>query len=439
MPEETEINNGITENKTVETTELIKENVIVSEKEIKTYKCVTLGAFGGSKHIRIDMNEVKSVGKNEVAIDVQACGINFLDIMTRQGLIDQAMKPPFILGSECTGIISEVGEKVTSYKVGDPVIVLLDNGAWSERLILPIIEKANTNQTNSTTQSGDVECTESNDIGKIKSIILPRPKTLDVNKAAIISFAYIPAYILTYHILNVHSGDVVLIFSAGGGVGTALGQLMKLIPNVTLIGIASKAKHEKLTKIYDILLEPDQDCVTEIKKLYPNGIDAILDCISGPDTNKLYGILKPLGKHIIYGMSNLVTGDRKNFLNLAKHWFHIERINPLKLHDENLLLGGFSLKSLLFSRDPNQTETNKLIIDVWNELTKLIDSQKIDPIVDSQWYLDETKEAMMRLQERKNIGKVVLIPKLKEKDAEEAVENTEKPTTDETSTNSTAK
>ncbi|RTG90984.1 uncharacterized protein DC041_0007696, partial [Schistosoma bovis] len=140
--------------------------------------------------------------------------------------------------------------------VGDPVIVLLDNGAWSERLVLPIIEKANTNQTNSTTQSGDVECTESNDIGKIKSIILPRPKTLDVNKAAIISFAYIPAYILTYHILNVHSGD-----------GTALGQLMKLIPNVTLIGIASKAKHEKLTKIYDILLEPDQDCVTEIKKL----------------------------------------------------------------------------------------------------------------------------------------------------------------------------
>ncbi|VDP34412.1 unnamed protein product [Schistosoma mattheei] len=138
-------------------------------------------------------------------------------------------------------------------------------------------------------------------------------------------------------------------------------------------------------------------------------------------------------------MSNLVTGDRKNFLNLAKHWFHIERINPLKLHDENLLLGGFSLKSLLFSRDPNQTETNKLIIDVWNELIKLIDSQKIDPIVDSQWYLDETKEAMMRLQERKNIGKVVLIPKLKEKDAEEAVENTEKPTTDETSTNSTSK
>lgn len=37
--------------------------------------------------------------------------------MTRQGLIDQAMKPPFILGSECTGIISEVGEKVTTYKV----------------------------------------------------------------------------------------------------------------------------------------------------------------------------------------------------------------------------------------------------------------------------------------------------------------------------------
>ncbi|CAH8467630.1 unnamed protein product [Schistosoma turkestanicum] len=367
------------------------------------------------------------------------------------------------------------GELDWKSNIGDPVIVLLDNGAWTERLVLPVdTTTTTTNQTNaSTAQSENGECTEGNETAttlttpttptttpatpttpttiNIKSIILPRPKSLDTHKAAIIGFAYIPAYILIHHILNVKSGDIVLIFSAGGGVGTALGQLMKLIPNVTLIGTASKGKHEKLTKIYDILLEPDQDCVAEIKKLYPNGIDAILDCISGPDTNKLYGILKPLGKHVIYGMSNLVTGDRKNFLNLAKHWFHMERINPLKLHDENLLLGGFSLKSLLFSRDcyttnnttnnNNQASINQFILDVWNELTKLIDQSKIDPFIDSQWYIDETKEAMMRLQERKNIGKVVLIPKLKEKKAEEevALENTAKPTTDETSTNSTAK
>ncbi|KAK4468017.1 hypothetical protein MN116_008196 [Schistosoma mekongi] len=435
--------NKTLENKTAKTTDLSNENTISTEKEMKTYKCVTLGAFGSSKHIRIDSNEVKSIGKNEIVIDVQACGINFHDIMTRQGLVEQTIKPPFVMGSECTGIISEIGEKVTTYKVGDPVVVLLENGAWSERLVLPVVEKVNSNQSSSTTTqpNEETEITESNEI-TVKSIILPRPKTLDVNKAAIIGFAYIPAYILIHNILNIRPGDIVLVHSAGGGIGTSIGQLLKLIPNVTRIGIASKVKHEKLANIYDVLLEPDQDCVTEIRKLYPNGIHAILDCISGPDTNKLYGILKPLGKHVIYGMSNLVTGDRKNFLNLAKHWFHMERISPLKLHDENLLLAGFSLKSLLFSRDHIQTEVNNLITDVWNELIKLINDQKIDPIIDSQWYLDETKEAMLRLQERKNIGKVVLIPKLKEKEKPENVtgqdnENVDKlKTTDEVSFNS---
>ncbi|CAH8862460.1 unnamed protein product [Trichobilharzia szidati] len=408
-------------------------------EEVKTYKCVNLTAFGGSKHVRIDTNEVKPVGKNEVAIEVQACGINFLDIMTRQGLIEQTVKPPFIMGSECTGIISEVGEKVSTYKVGDPVVVLLENGAWSQRLVLPVIEKVSANQSSSNTPAEDTENNESTE-NTVSSLILPRPKSLDVNKAAVIGYAYIPAYILIHHIANIRSGDVVLVHSAGGGVGTAIGQLVKLIPNVTLIGTASKAKHEKLSKIYDVLIEPDQDCIAEIKKLYPNGINVVLDCISGPDTNRLYGVLKPLGKHIIYGMSNLVTGDRKNFLNLAKHWFHMERINPLKLHDENLVLGGFFLKSLLFCRDRGQNEIHNLVLDVWNELTKLIDGQKIDPWIDSQWYFDETKEAMMRLQERKNIGKVVLIPKMKEvKPEEEKTESAEKPATEETTANSPKK
>ncbi|TNN06395.1 Synaptic vesicle membrane protein VAT-1 isoform 2 [Schistosoma japonicum] len=306
MPEQnSEEVDKMIQNETTETTELSNENTVSTEKEIKTYKCATLGVFGSSKHIRIDSNEVKPVGKNEIAIDVQACGINFHDIMTRQGLIEQTMKPPFVLGSECTGIISEVGEKVTTYKVGDPVVILLENGAWSERLVLPVVEKVNANQSSSTTTppNEETEATESVEI-TVKSIILPRPKTLDVNKAAIIGFAYIPAYILIHNILNIRPGEIVLVQSAGGGVGTAVGQLLKLIPNVTLIGVASKVKHEKLADIYDVLLEPDQDCVTEIKKLYPNGIHAILDCISGPDTNKLYGILKPLGKHVIYGKRN---------------------------------------------------------------------------------------------------------------------------------------
>ncbi|TPP61626.1 putative vesicle amine transport protein [Fasciola gigantica] len=54
-------------------------------------------------------------------------------------------------------------------------------------------------------------------------------------------------------------------------------------------------------------------------RLHPEGISVILDCLSGEEISKSYSLLKPLGKYILYGMSNLVTGDRKNLLSLAKH------------------------------------------------------------------------------------------------------------------------
>ncbi|KAF6771973.1 hypothetical protein AHF37_07880 [Paragonimus kellicotti] len=116
-------------------------------------------------------------------------------------------------------------------------------------------------------------------------------------------------------------------------------------------------------------------------------------------------------------MSNLVTGDRKNFLNLAKQWFQMERISPLRLHEENRILGGFSLKQLLFSRTqltPGSTSPNlavDFVRETWTELTRLVNSKSITPLVDSEWSFEDVKDAMMRLQERRNVGKVVLLPK----------------------------
>jgi NADPH:quinone reductase-like Zn-dependent oxidoreductase len=124
-------------------------------------------------------------------------------------------------------------------------------------------------------------------------------------------------------------------------------------------------------------------------------------------------------------MSNLVTGDRKNFFSLAKHWFHVERINPLRLHDENRMLGGFSLKSLLFPRQPNSYDQTEVIAEVWKQLIHMLQKKQIDPWIDSEWGFDEVKEAMLRLQERKNIGKVVLLPKKKPKPTETAQQHHE--------------
>ena len=53
---------------------------------------------------------------NQVVVVVKACGLNFADIYTRQGLI-RDMQPPFTLGLECAGVVKEVGQQVTQLKV----------------------------------------------------------------------------------------------------------------------------------------------------------------------------------------------------------------------------------------------------------------------------------------------------------------------------------
>ncbi|THD26674.1 Synaptic vesicle membrane protein VAT 1 [Fasciola hepatica] len=408
-----------TEQEAAEATKEGKTEATPQEKPaLPQYRSIVLGSFGGSKHLRTELTDQRKPERNEIEVEVEACGVNFLDIMVRQGLIDHPMKPPFTMGSECAGKVIAVGEDVKQYKVGDLVVVLRENGAWAERLYVPVIEATASEDANATSPG-----TTSHNHGTETVCVLPWPKGLSASKSSILAFAYLPAYFLLHQVANIQSGDVILVHSAGGGVGTAVGQLAKQIPNVKLIGTASKGKHEALSELYDVLYTPDEDKVTEIKKLHPEGISVILDCLSGEEISKSYSLLKPLGKYILYGMSNLVTGDRKNLLSLAKHWFHVERINPLRLHEDNHMLGGFSLKSLLFPRTSGPARQHDLVRSVWAELIKLIDAKKIDPLVDSEWSFEEIKEAMMRLQERKNVGKVVLLPKAKPRTKKEETDD----------------
>ncbi|KAM3175751.1 hypothetical protein ACTXT7_007898 [Hymenolepis weldensis] len=193
--------------------------------------------------------------------------------------------------------------------------------------------------------------------------------------------------------------------------GTAIGQLAKQIPHVKMIGTASTAKHEKLQPYYSQLINSTQDYVTEIKKEHPLGITVVLDSRSGEDTNKSVCLLQPLGRYVVYGSSNFVTGERKNLFNFAKSWIQMDRISPLKLLEENKMLGGCSLKQMLFRQ-----HNSKPIFDAWKALMQLLSEKKIEPIIDSEWSFEEVKDALHKLQSRENFGKVIISPKLKPKE-----------------------
>lgn len=103
--------------------------------------------------------------------------------------------------------------------------------------------------------------------------------------------------------------------------GQAIVQLARTVPDVTIFGICSKGKHEALKESnisIDHLIERGNDYSGEIRKTSPDGVDIVLDCLCGEECNRGYSLLKPMGKYILYGSSNVVTGETKSFFSAAR-------------------------------------------------------------------------------------------------------------------------
>ncbi|XP_076325258.1 synaptic vesicle membrane protein VAT-1 homolog-like isoform X3 [Tachypleus tridentatus] len=290
----------------------------------KEMKAVLLTGFGGLKTVKTMKKPPPTVGEGEVLIRVKACGLNFKDILVRQGLIDNPPKIPFILGFECAGEVEGIGEGVVDIKVGDKVAALTEYKSWAELTAVP------------------------------SKYVYPLPEGMSFLDAASMLMNYVVAYILVFDIGNIHSNQSVLVHSAGGGVGQAISQLCKSIHELTLIGIASKHKHDSIKDSFTHLLDHDVDYVQETRKLCPKGVDVVLDCLYGDDSKKGYNLLKPLGRYILYGTSSFVTGETKSFFSFAKSVQEAMQ----KLHDRKNI-GKITLDPSMQPKPKIQTKGSK--------------------------------------------------------------------------------
>lgn len=90
----------------------------VPEEEAFTYRSLVLTGYGGYDKVKLQVKKGKPVLKaGEVLVRVKACGLNFADLLARQGLYDRLPSPPVTPGMECSGVIEAVGEEVTERKV----------------------------------------------------------------------------------------------------------------------------------------------------------------------------------------------------------------------------------------------------------------------------------------------------------------------------------
>ncbi|XP_045501768.1 synaptic vesicle membrane protein VAT-1 homolog-like isoform X1 [Colias croceus] len=382
-PEKTPTENGTTETPPEETPEKATEEKEKETPPPKEMRAVVLTGFGGLKTVKILKKPEPTPAEGEVVIRVKACGLNFQDLIVRQGAIDSPPKTPFILGFECAGEIEQVGEGVTNFKVGDQVVALPEYRAWAELVAVPA------------------------------QYVYALPEGMSALDAVAITTNYVVAYLLLFEMANLTPGKSLLVHSAGGGVGQAVAQLAKTVDNVTVFGVCSKSKHEALkanNNNIDHLLERGSDYTSEVRKITPDGVDIVLDCLCGEECNRGYSLLKPMGRYILYGSSNIVTGETKSFFSAARAWWQVDKVSPIKLFDENKSLAGLNLRHLLFQhgRAEYVRRAVERVFALWGD-------GKVKPLVDSTWALEDVGEAMQKMHDRKNIGKLVLDPSLEPK------------------------
>ncbi|XP_053127236.1 synaptic vesicle membrane protein VAT-1 homolog-like isoform X1 [Hemicordylus capensis] len=341
--------------------------------DAKEMRAVVLSAFGGLNKLRVSKKVMPEPQEGELKIRVKACGLNFIDLMVRQGNIDNPPKTPLVPGFECSGIVEALGDSVKGYEIGDRVMAFVNYNAWAE-----------------------VVCTPLEFVYKI-------PDDMSFSEAAAFPMNFVTAYMMLFEVANLQEGMSVLVHSAGGGVGQAVAQICSTVPNVTVFGTASSFKHEAIKGSVTHLFDRNADYVQEVKRISADGVDIVLDCLCGENTGKGLSLLKPLGTYILYGSSNMVTGETKSFFSFAKSWWQVEKVNPIKLYEENKVMAGFSLLNLLFKQG-----RSGLISSVMDKLIQLYNEKKIKPLVDSLWALEEVKEAMQRIHDRGNIGKLIL-------------------------------
>lgn len=304
----------------------------------------------------------------QVAIDVRAAGVNFADTMARVGFYPDAPKVPSVVGYEVAGVISAVGDDVTGLEVGDRVLAGTRFGGYAERVVVI---------------AQDV-------------VALPDSLTFEQGAAIPVNYATASAGLMRYG--NVLPGERILLHAAAGGVGIAATQIGRRI-GAEIHGTASPSKHDAI-RAFGVDVAHDYT-----KAGWEKGLpkfDLVMDAIGGRSFRTSYELLRPGGRLVAFGASSVMSGEKRNLVTAASTILRMPRFNLVKQMSVSKAVIGLNMLALW---DDAGT------LEPWiTPLTELIADGTVQPVVAEAIPFDRAPEAHRILAERRNIGKVVLVP-----------------------------
>jgi NADPH:quinone reductase-like Zn-dependent oxidoreductase len=312
--------------------------------------------------------------KGEVLVRVKASGLNFADILARQGLYPDGPRKPCIMGYEVSGIVEAAGEGVDQSLIGKPVIAMTRFGGQAELVAVSAMQ------------------------------VFEKPDQLSFEQGAAIPVNYLTAWALLVTMGGLQKGEAVLIHNAGGGVGLAALDIAKHIGAKTY-GTASPSKHEflKARGLDHAIDYRGQDWLPVLIDLTQGrGVELAIDPLGGASWKKTYRALRTTGRMGVFGMSTASASGLRGKLRAMKALVQTPRFHPLALMNRNKGVFGLNLGHMWGEGEKVASWTQGIMRGVaegW-----------IEPHVDRAFPFDQVAAAHAYIEARKNIGKVVLAP-----------------------------
>jgi putative PIG3 family NAD(P)H quinone oxidoreductase len=302
-------------------------------------------------------------GPGEVVVDVTATAVNRADLLQRQGFYPPPTGASEILGLECSGVVSEVGEGVTEWSVGDEVCALLSGGGYAERVAVPAGQ------------------------------LLPRPSGVELATAAALPEVTSTVWSNVFMLAGLRRGENFLVHGGSSGIGTMAIQLAARAGARVFTTAGTAAKLDVCRELgADVGINyREEDFVERIREeTGGRGVDVILDNMGAKYLDRNVDALATGGRLVIIGMQ----GGTKAELNIGK------------LMAKRASVHGTTLRSRPATGRGGKAEIVAAVRhDVWPDVERGV----VRPIVDRRLPMSRAAEAHRAVEASEHVGKVLLV------------------------------
>jgi NADPH:quinone reductase-like Zn-dependent oxidoreductase len=337
-------------------------------------RALVITEHGGHDALRVEERPEPRPGPGEVRVAVRAAGVNFADVLARMGLYQDAPKPPCVVGYEFAGDVESVGDGVDGIEVGQRVMGGCRFGGYSELVV-----------------------------AKAENVI-PLPDDWSYEEGAAMPVVYVTAYAGVIRYGALREGERVLIQAAAGGVGIAATQLARIAGAGEIYGTASAAKHDAIRSFgVDHPIDYNAtDFRDEVRRIAgaERPLDLVMDAIGGSSFRRGWSLLGAGGRLVCYGASSVSGGERRNIGKLARMLATTPVFHPLAMMQSSRSVIGLNLLTLWDSKGS--------LDDFIEPLREWVDRGELRPVVAEAFPLERGADAHRFVEERKNVGKVVL-------------------------------